>query len=188
MAEQATDCDWCHAAIVYGERAWMIQTGEVFDGLPVAKFECDRCHFGDGSATSGAAATGPLEGPPSRIQRKRTAGWRMPTNARYVGRPGVYGNPYKVGDVYLVGPLLPFPLPTARTWEGPAGSDDLRAVKCPDADTAVAWFRAWASLALEPCTVELLRGMHLACWCPLDQPCHADVLLEMANATALTGG
>jgi hypothetical protein len=27
-----------------------------------------------------------------------------------------------------------------------------------------------------------LRGKNLACWCPLDQPCHADVLLEMANS------
>ncbi|ETX26587.1 DUF4326 domain-containing protein [Roseivivax isoporae] len=26
-----------------------------------------------------------------------------------------------------------------------------------------------------------LRGKDLACWCPLDQPCHADVLLEIAN-------
>lgn len=26
-----------------------------------------------------------------------------------------------------------------------------------------------------------LRGKNLACWCPLDQPCHADVLLDMAN-------
>ena len=26
-----------------------------------------------------------------------------------------------------------------------------------------------------------LRGRDLACWCPLDQPCHADVLLELAN-------
>ncbi len=28
-----------------------------------------------------------------------------------------------------------------------------------------------------------LRGKDLACWCPLDQPCHADVLLELANAS-----
>ena len=28
-----------------------------------------------------------------------------------------------------------------------------------------------------------LRGHDLACWCPLDQPCHADVLLELANAS-----
>jgi hypothetical protein len=26
-----------------------------------------------------------------------------------------------------------------------------------------------------------LRGRDLVCWCPLDQPCHADVLLEVAN-------
>lgn len=26
-----------------------------------------------------------------------------------------------------------------------------------------------------------LRGHDLACWCPLDKPCHADVLLELAN-------
>jgi hypothetical protein len=29
---------------------------------------------------------------------------------------------------------------------------------------------------------EQLRGKDLACWCPLNQPCHADVLLEIANA------
>ncbi len=27
-----------------------------------------------------------------------------------------------------------------------------------------------------------LRGKDLACWCKPDQPCHADVLLEIANA------
>lgn len=26
-----------------------------------------------------------------------------------------------------------------------------------------------------------LQGKNLACWCPLDKPCHADVLLELAN-------
>jgi Domain of unknown function (DUF4326) len=26
-----------------------------------------------------------------------------------------------------------------------------------------------------------LRGRDLACYCALDQPCHADVLLELAN-------
>lgn len=32
-----------------------------------------------------------------------------------------------------------------------------------------------------------LRGKDLACWCPLDQPCHADVLLELANEEHLLG-
>lgn len=36
-------------------------------------------------------------------------------------------------------------------------------------------FRAW----LAP-----LRGHDLACWCRLDQPCHADVLLDLANGAA----
>ena len=30
-----------------------------------------------------------------------------------------------------------------------------------------------------------LRGKDLARWCPLDQPYHADVLLELANAEVL---
>ena len=30
--------------------------------------------------------------------------------------------------------------------------------------------------------VSELRGKNLACWCKLDQQCHADVLLEIANA------
>ena len=29
--------------------------------------------------------------------------------------------------------------------------------------------------------MDTLRGRDLACWCPLDQPCHADVLLDLAN-------
>ena len=33
---------------------------------------------------------------------------------------------------------------------------------------------------LNDCLAEL-RGKHLACWCPLDGPCHADVLLALAN-------
>ncbi len=41
-------------------------------------------------------------------------------------------------------------------------------------------FRAYAiecgNLWLNP-----LRGRDLVCWCPLDQPCHAEVLLELAN-------
>jgi len=44
---------------------------------------------------------------------------------------------------------------------------------------AVAWFTTHVAPALD---VSELRGKNLACWCPLDQPCHADVLLELANA------
>jgi hypothetical protein len=129
---------------------------------------------------------------PKRIQLRRTKGWRLPPTARSVARPGYYGNPYKPGSVYLVGDLLPFPLPTARTWEGPCGAANLRAVKCTDVAQAVAWYRQWATTALEPDKIELLRGLDLACWCPLEDaggnrvPCHADVLLALANPGGAT--
>ena len=33
--------------------------------------------------------------------------------------------------------------------------------------------------------VSPLRGKNLACWCSLDEDCHADVLLELANDTTV---
>lgn len=35
---------------------------------------------------------------------------------------------------------------------------------------------------------ENLRGKDLICWCSLGQPCHADFLLEVANAEEVTDG
>lgn len=45
----------------------------------------------------------------------------------------------------------------------------------------VAAFRDWALPHADAIRADL-RGRDLACWCRLDQPCHADVLLEMANS------
>ena len=66
--------------------------------------------------------------------------------------------------------------------------------------TCVATFRAWlrgdsdvqfvkGERQRERILAELpeLRGHDLACWCPLDQPCHADVLLELANSEVRRG-
>ena len=92
---------------------------------------------------------------PIRIQRKRTKGWRMPDGAVYVGRPTKWGNPYQVGTV-----------------------------AAPTRDAALAGFCNWIGHA-RPDWIAMLKdelgGKNLACWCPLDQPCHADVLLEIAN-------
>ena len=56
-------------------------------------------------------------------------------------------------------------------------------------DEAVRRYRELVTSA--PDLVESIRqdlaGRDLACWCKLDQPCHADVLLELANAAALKG-
>ena len=93
---------------------------------------------------------------PKRIQRKRTKGWRMPANTVYVGRPGRYGNTFKIGD-----PHPAFGHPMTR-------------------EEAIEMFEWGAGYFDWP----ELRGKDLACWCRLDQPCHADALLEIANRKA----
>ena len=104
-----------------------------------------------------------------RIQRRRTKGWRMPEGAVYVGRPSRWGNPYEAGKPpypnHLGGGVFPCDCPPLTT------------------ERAVSMFASMAARVrrgrdewLEP-----LRGRDLVCWCPLDQPCHGDVLLELAN-------
>lgn len=94
-----------------------------------------------------------IPGPAVRIQRRRSAGWRMPEGAVYVGRPTRWGNPF------------PHDGTAAGRAEVVAAYRDL-----VDADPA-----------LQAAARRLLAGRDLACWCPLDQPCHADVLLDVAN-------
>lgn len=106
---------------------------------------------------------------PVRIQRQRTKGWRMPPNTVYVGRPGKWGNPYKTGD-----------------YKHTCFISGEETVLFRDADDVVEEYREHIE-AMVYCyadpryPIEELRGKDLACWCALDQPCHADVLLEIAN-------
>lgn len=120
---------------------------------------------------------------PQRIQRKRTRGWRMPEGAIYVGRPSKWGNIFKLGDHYMWMRYseLPFPVSTSRD---PGEYDHgITVVTCESAAQAVEWFsaymRQYPTLRFEA-RVDLVDS-DLCCWCPLDQPCHADVLLEIAN-------
>ena len=91
---------------------------------------------------------------PSRAQLRRTAGWRKPPGVVVVARPSRWGNPFVVGR---------------------------------DGDRAecVARYRRALEAGELRFTVEeacsQLAGRDLACWCALDVPCHADVLLEIAN-------
>jgi len=99
---------------------------------------------------------------PVRIQRKRTKGWRMPEGAVNVTRPGDWSNPFVIGD----------PLTTPRR---DTTTMITRAL-------AVELFRAYiAERGWEDQIRRELAGKDLMCWCPLDQACHADVLLELAN-------
>lgn len=115
---------------------------------------------------------------PCRIQRSRAKGWKMPPNTVYVGRPSMDSNKHMV-------------VRDGRLWGVWIGGT-LDTVVCSDRTDAhsfaVTLFRADMEAAKErdPEAVALmaarLRGKNLACWCALDQPCHADVLLELANA------
>ena len=80
----------------------------------------------------------------------------MPEGAIYVGRPTRWGNPFRIGAPDLFSNVS-------------------------SAEEAVRLFRALIAAVPDRFDFELLRGHDLVCWCPLDQPCHADVLLELAN-------
>jgi len=134
---------------------------------------------------------------PKRIQRKRTKGWRMPEGAIYVGRPTIFGNPFRVvrstccptvdvmddnGVTYVIDHKWAHAngwrdvnRPGAHKW---ARREAVRLF----ADDLTYWFGG--RMSHDPdlaAAVEGLAGHDLACWCPLDQPCHADVLLDLAN-------
>jgi len=103
---------------------------------------------------------------PKRIQRKRTKGWKMPENTVYVGRPTKWGNPFKVGDVHRF----------ERVYTGGYAE-----VTIADRAHAVWLYKRYLTIGEKMAAPFSLAGKDLACWCPLDQPCHADVLLKIAN-------
>lgn len=138
---------------------------------------------------------------PKRIQRRRTKGWKMPEGAIYVGRPTLLGNPFRAykcdccgywdvkddnGVTYLVDHQYvrqPEVRADRNTWTTRA--EAVREAVRLYHDELTYW--VGGRLSWDPefrPAVEQLRGRDLACWCPLDWPCHADVLLELANGSA----
>lgn len=63
------------------------------------------------------------------------------------------------------------------------GGEARQSIYVKDARHAVQLFQEYAMLRSrkDPSWLEPLRGKDLCCWCKMDQPCHADVLLELAN-------
>ena len=100
---------------------------------------------------------------PLRIQRKRTKGWSMPAGAVYVGRPSKWGNPFSVN------------LDVGRTL------DDVMRCFRAYAEQMISDYRPNCDPQYRGLNIEELRGKQLACWCPLDKPCHADILAKLAN-------
>jgi len=112
---------------------------------------------------------------PVRIQRKRTLGWRMPANTVYVGRGSKWGNPFVVGeaikDQMNFAMFLWMGIPS-NAWENnqPMTLDQVMSSYRRFVPEYPSMYPTWK-----------LKGKNLACWCRLDQPCHADILLEVAN-------
>jgi hypothetical protein len=102
---------------------------------------------------------------PERIQLRRKKGWRLPANTVVVARPSKWGNPTTVING------------TRRN-----------AVELYR-DQVDLWSADRKAMARRE-----LRGKNLACWCPVfDEhgnrvPCHADVLIELANEKLTDGG
>ena len=102
---------------------------------------------------------------PVRVQRSRAKGWRMPADTVYVGRPTMWGNRWQVG-----------------TWSNHLGRQVASVQEAVDVYATLAWPEGYHIAWVR----ERLAGKNLACWCRLDQPCHADVLLELANPSTDT--
>ncbi len=123
---------------------------------------------------------------PKRIQQRRTKGWRKPEGAVAVGRPSKWGNPWRVRRAYNDGQwdiieTVPDLGDTSVEWAGSLADARAQAVEI---FRAILFDGASAEKPEYPSADEIraeLAGKDLMCWCPLDQPCHADVLLELAN-------
>ena len=125
--------------------------------------------------------------PMKRIQRSRAKGWRLPAGAIIVSRPSLWGNPWAIRD--------------AAAWNIPAADRAAWAVRMYREElTHFGLLSDWDYYASEATFAKVaraidesgvrnmaeyagivLRGHDLCCWCPLDQPCHADALLELSN-------
>lgn len=107
---------------------------------------------------------------PKRIQRRRVKGWTMPPNTVYVGRPTKYGNPFPL-DIYGKDALTLY-----RRWlYGEMSARQMsESSYYGDPHIGLAALRRF----VHP---HELRGKDLACWCKEGSPCHADILLELAN-------
>lgn len=117
---------------------------------------------------------------PMRLQLSRRKGFNLQTHslavnglaAVNVARPSKWGNPWRVGHVAC----------GCRS----AGECSHNLMLCETVAEAVAEYRTWSAgwrndKGLRG-TIGELRAKNLACWCAPDAPCHADVLLELANA------
>jgi hypothetical protein len=115
---------------------------------------------------------------PQRLQVSRKAGFNLQEASRelnglpakLVTRPGPWGNPFSIDEV-------------AATYGLDRAAAQAKAVAL-----AEQWLRGTLDTRLSPGPApsrETIRaelaGHNLACWCKPGTPCHADVLIDLAN-------
>lgn len=112
---------------------------------------------------------------PERIYWPKRNRARLPDSAVYVGRPTIYGNPFQATSAAdarsAYESLL---LPGATTVSLGPGLWIARDAHAHSLHWAYRDFMRDEALPS-------LRGKSLACDCPAGVPCHADVLLDLAN-------
>ena len=127
---------------------------------------------------------------PQRITLSRAKGWRKPAGAIIVARPSIWGNPWGFGDpgkLSALGAAYALPVMTqveaVATYRSWLRGDHL--AHLPDCMTPFGRVaikdHLHARRRLIHANLHALRGHDLACWCKDGTPCHADVLLEIAN-------
>jgi len=119
-----------------------------------------------------------------RVQRKRIKGYRQPPGTIYVGRPTKWGNPIMLnGDCIFIDASYRRNILSPWVFYNMGDIDDilylyelvLKGTACVNKDLQY-WSDHFSKL-----NVKDLKGANLSCWCPLDKPCHADILLKYAN-------
>lgn len=136
---------------------------------------------------------------PIRIQRKRTKGWKMPLNTVSVTRPGKWGNPFDFRRSEYCWAALSFgcrgdrrgrqeaSVRAFREWiDPPWDRRTLQMEEQPKMGIGKRWVNLGPKIIAgeAPSKEEIsaaLHGKNLACFCKIGDPCHADVLLELAN-------
>jgi hypothetical protein len=124
---------------------------------------------------------------PVRLQRKRTKGFKLVSPNElpivYVGRGTKWGNPYKVVENMVYEKDGVWELKVNCTNEEEAKKTCLELytnylLPYKHGDDLDLFF--FSNSMYELIKLEL-KGKNLACFCPLSEPCHADILLRLAN-------
>ena len=121
---------------------------------------------------------------PKRVQRKRSKGWKKPDGCINVTRPGKFGNPFRLTmdgwiECYSINRTILNPW---ILWSATGGFT---------IDDILELYELWANgllvekkfLPRPPSDDELnsLKSHDLMCFCKEGDPCHADILLKLAN-------